>query len=911
MKKKLIVGILVLTMLVACLTISASATGPDNAVEGSGHVKGNVTGEQFIKTKDAQGKITLDEDVTITSYIPVKDGNNVTVDLNSHKITREGGTVFNVTDGSLTVNGAGEVTHTGNATMIVADVGTTVTFENVTVTTSATSTNAAFVANSASTLTINGGSITSTSGNGVSSQGGDVTVTGTKITVQDGIALFASKANAKMTATNVTVIANSTQLNVTAVGVSDDGILVLNDTSITTTVGHAIVAGAFEDATSAGTLEINGNSTITTQEYKEDEGDKQSIAVIIGKSSKLTMNNGTITAPAKALQVQEKATADLKGGTIERTEVKDNQHAEPAVVVISGSTFNMTDGKIIGAEIGLQVQDNGSSATVTGGTIESKDDSGAAAVAVTDGSTFKMTAGTIKSACQGLSVGNTADGGDDDGPASATIGGTAVIDCEEKSRIGEVQVGDDGTLTIEDGAKINGSVAVFNEGGLNVTGGEITSKTGFAISTNGSSSKQAKINITGGKITGSDEACGVYLPAGTMTVSGDDTVIKGGAGIVQFGGKLEVKGGHIEATGTGNVEVGDSGTAVPAAAVTTNQQGGGYDNVEATLEGGEFVAPAGQPSVLYTDKGVDKSNEASPKLTVKGGSYSKSLTGTTLLDDTLKAELHSSDPDAPFSYYASSIDADNAKNELGGEITPLEGSAGKADIVAAGFIGTGVSKDDANKIINDAIQAAFPGVETEIKDSGENVFWAIFKSATSKSEYTVKFTKNGDESGKTYTGVVNSATKGGIVYFKPGMDSFTAEKDYQGEYKVELFEGGQAQGSAASTATIEVYKVTYKADPKSVEGDEKIIYVGKANLEAAKNAQPEGFKFANGTSMWNKNNPVVSETDEYDITVTLSAYTYVAPPMPGTPTGPDNPDNPDNPDTPVVDPAKKFVDVPS
>lgn len=429
-----------------------------------------------------------------------------------------------------------------------------------------------------------------------------------------------------------------------------------------------------------------------------------------------------------------------------------------------------------------------------------------------------------------------------------------------------------GTITAEESG-----VGVFGTGALTVNGGTINAKS-HGIATNGKTTQDgAKIEIKGGTVTAASGA-GVYLPKGGLEMT--DGSVTGAAGIVVRGGKASVTGGTVEATSTDeSVEIGDANpTNVAPAAVVVDKSGDSYGDGTATLSGGDFKAASGKPAVAYSEGGNNKSSDegANKKLTVNGGYYSSSLAGTKLLADNLNTEATTTDGE--YGYFSSAVNVAEQMAEDGKTLANISEDVigDKATIVSAGFIGTGVSKDEANKIINDAIQKAFPGAKNEVTDSGENVFWAIFK-VSDAGNYTVEFTRGK----KVYKETVSSVSKGGYVYFTPANQTKNEEEQNQldmkqGEYTVTLKK--QSEETALSTAKFGVYRVNYKAGV-NVSGDLQFVFTDWAGLEAALKAHPEGFEFTNGANMWNENEYKI-EKDTYPYTVTLSAYTYV-PPAPG------------------------------
>lgn len=179
-------------------------------------------------------------------------------------------------------------------------------------------------------------------------------------------------------------------------------------------------------------------------------------------------------------------------------------------------------------------------------------------------------------------------------------------------------------------ANIATGVSVFSTSTLIVeTGATIESKNGFGIATNGLQTGQ-EIIINGGTITGGKEACGIYLPGGKMTVSGESTKITGGAGIVVRGGTLVMNGGTVEATGEDLIEVGDAKTTVyPAAIAIDKSIGYQKGNVDVTITGGTFSSQNSTTIAYSEGNQVEGVKPDRDNVKITGGTfYIKSDEGT-------------------------------------------------------------------------------------------------------------------------------------------------------------------------------------------------------------------------------------------------------------------------------------------
>lgn len=150
--------------------------------------------------------------------------------------------------------------------------------------------------------------------------------------------------------------------------------------------------------------------------------------------------------------------------------------------------------------------------------------------------------------------------------------------------------------------------------------------------TNNEKEKYGGTSITIGKSTiiGKIEstgyvACGVYHPqSGTLTIEdGANIVAVGGAGIVMRGGKLDIKGGTITATGAADLTgyVGDNENAIPTSGIVYDHAAGYYDhaNVSVQVTGGTIT---GAHSAVELIAGSDEKGT----ITLQGGTYSSDVT---------------------------------------------------------------------------------------------------------------------------------------------------------------------------------------------------------------------------------------------------------------------------------------------
>ena len=411
--------------------------------------------------------------------------------------------------------------------------------------------------------------------------------------------------------------------------------------------GHKLTrtgAGATVFSVKGGELTIKGTDEGSTVTNSNETATTGGMVIADGANAKINIEGGTFDQTIKggvALASQNGASVKITGGTFT---ISNNETTTMPVLVNGGGSLDMSGGEIKAAKSCLQVQDENSKVTITNGKITSTAGDKTAAVYVTLKGSFEMSGGEITTAGQAINVGNAADEAEDASVGTnATIKGTAKISRTNDPGVGLLQVGDYGILNIEGEADIQDTVMAFANGELNISGGKITS-TGYAVGTNGSddgnpnSSKGAKINITGGTITGSDEACGIYAPAGDWTISGGTTKIKGGAGIVVRGADVDVQGGTITATGIGNIEVGDAKHQVPAAGITVDNAGypeqSGDDGQKHVSIGEDatVTAPIGGKTLAACDNGTDVTTDGfdpdENPFNISGGNFTLGEEGT-------------------------------------------------------------------------------------------------------------------------------------------------------------------------------------------------------------------------------------------------------------------------------------------
>lgn len=131
-----------------------------------------------------------------------------------------------------------------------------------------------------------------------------------------------------------------------------------------------------------------------------------------------------------------------------------------------------------------------------------------------------------------------------DGTSSAGPTRAVTVDSNSKLTV------NGGNFVGEDGIGLWGDNPV-----LNVAGGKIIAKDGNGITGNGANTHNATVSITDGTIE-SPNGAAIYQPeTGNLNVSGG--TLSGKVGIVARAGTIDITGGTINASGTGEEQIGD------------------------------------------------------------------------------------------------------------------------------------------------------------------------------------------------------------------------------------------------------------------------------------------------------------------------------------------------------------------
>lgn len=442
---------------------------------------------------------------------------------------------------------------------------------------------------------------------------GDLTVTG----------------QGKITATNgyniVVLVQNDSTVNLNGCTVEATGIqrglcVQIGCTAIID--GGATIVG--ENNFAVNIIEGGAKVTLNDGCIKSTGTGKNAIAVCIQDADdQFIMNGGTVEAKHTAISIN-----NIKGNSssfnsfiMNKGEIKHSESSDGVLIVLADAAAEVNGGTITSKTAGASAVQVGAEGTETsgspnghagklvmnGGTIEANVDNGVGIYAYAkseNATTVNINSGTIKGTETGISS---------SGKASVKIS-------EDKGE-----------------TSISGryGVTAYDNSNVTITAGTINGTTA-GIGTNGSDKgTDTSITVSGGDITGG--IAGAYMPAGTLTVSGN-TKISGQAGIVVRGGEVNVTGGNIEATGTGEITIGDAKVSgntykVPAAAIIVDEAGypqqkdgqkhvtiGEKANLTATSEDGKTLAASNNGKSIEPTDGGKIAPEKSP-FDIQGGTF--------------------------------------------------------------------------------------------------------------------------------------------------------------------------------------------------------------------------------------------------------------------------------------------------
>ena len=167
-------------------------------------------------------------------------------------------------------------------------------------------------------------------------------------------------------------------------------------------------------------------------------------------------------------------------------------------------------------------------------------------------------------------------------------------------------------------------IYVYKSGKVTIKDGTLTSRVACAVSTNGSAagsdnySADAVIDIQGGKLVSVSDV-GIYLPAGTLYISGGD--IEGDTAVYSKSGTTIITGGTIRGTGSKtDFKHYDSGCSATGDALVIEACDYPNGNPVVEISGGEFTSENADAVASY-----EHNNNEAEKIAVVGGKFSTSV----------------------------------------------------------------------------------------------------------------------------------------------------------------------------------------------------------------------------------------------------------------------------------------------
>ena len=210
---------------------------------------------------------------------------------------------------------------------------------------------------------------------------------------------------------------------------------------------------------------------------------------------------------------------------------------------------------------------------------------------------------------------------------SATIEG-GIVESEDSDA---AFVSKGSTLTVNGGYfhSAEFGIGVQGEGAtLVMSGGVVVADNNAAIGGNGkdeAESRDASISISGGTVISHIDAdgyiaCGIYHPQrGKLSITGGTVYADNGVGILLRGGTLDMTDGTVIATGNASGQVGDSTIVQSCYGVQIDGASAYYDsaNAKATITGGLVKAGENVPALNVVAPGT---------MTANGGTFSSDVT---------------------------------------------------------------------------------------------------------------------------------------------------------------------------------------------------------------------------------------------------------------------------------------------
>ena len=205
----------------------------------------------------------------------------------------------------------------------------------------------------------------------------------------------------------------------------------------------------------------------------------------------------------------------------------------------------------------------------------------------------------------------------------SSVNKSGSISANNTSQLIEVPAGE---LVVKGGNLSNNwyVIYVYKSGKVTIKDGTLTSQVACAVSTNGSAagsdnySADAVIDIQGGKLVSVSDV-GIYLPAGTLYISGGD--IEGATAVYSKCGTTIITGGTIRGTGN-KTDFVHSGNGCIATGDALVIEACDYPNGNPVVEisGGEFTSENADAVASY-----EYNNNKAEKIAVVGGEFSTSV----------------------------------------------------------------------------------------------------------------------------------------------------------------------------------------------------------------------------------------------------------------------------------------------
>ena len=421
--------------------------------------------------------------------------------------------------------------------------------------------------------------------------------------------------NSNVTFDNSTVIClNGHTINGNEHGIFSNNALTICDCTGKGRINNSIFRGVSLTNVRLFGTSINSNSSqetnINSGTYVDagceiiTQGDSNSVISInggaeIGSSVTIELRGGTLNLNGASVNSPITARADSTCNISGTTEIKNFTEGAPAVNV-SGGTCNIN-----GGTISSPIVMTAGTCNITGGTINVYDytSSGEITGAV-----------VVKGGSCNIGGGAQITGRIDNGGAVSVLGGNCTISGDNiynnNTRYGGVYV-ENGTCTIEEGAKIRNNNAFRQGGGVHVAGG--------VCNIHGDITENKTDNYDGGGVYVARGTCtidgvvdqntavnggGVYIAAGECNIYGtvtENTATANGGGIYAAGGSCNIYGTVTENTATAN------GGGIYAAGGSCNIYGAVTEN-KAVAGGGVYVAPGAQVNTRNSTSGYSLIN---------------------------------------------------------------------------------------------------------------------------------------------------------------------------------------------------------------------------------------------------------------------------------------------------------------